>query len=206
MTIIFLKASQKELLCLRAHLETFAQSTGLRVNYAKTGMVSINLSPEKVEVMAGTFGCRIQSMPFTYLGFSMGSTKPRVEHFAPLINRAERQLPSIASMLTYASKLQLVNSVLSSLPTFTMCSIDVPVAVLEYFNKARRNCMWHNSDINAKNKPMVAWKKCSKPKRKGGLGIINLRSQNNALLLKHMDKFYNKKDVPWVKLVWNANF
>jgi hypothetical protein len=43
--------------------------------------------------------------------------------------------------------------------------------------------------------------KCTKPKRKGGLGIINLRSQNNALLLKHLDKFYNKIDVPLVKLI-----
>jgi len=49
-------------------------------------------------------------------------------------------------------------------------------------------------------KPLVAWKKCAKPKRKGGLGIINLRSQNKALLLKHLDKFYNKKEIPWVNL------
>jgi hypothetical protein len=35
-------------------------------------------------------------------------------------------------------------------------------------------------------------------KEKGGLGIINLRSQNAALLIKHLDKFYNKKDIPWV--------
>lgn len=100
-TIIFLKASQKEL----ALLESFVQSTDLRVNYAKNGMVPINLSPEKAEIMAGVLGCRIQSMPFNYLGLPMGSTKPRVEHFAPLMNRVERQLTSISSMLTYASKL-----------------------------------------------------------------------------------------------------
>jgi hypothetical protein len=195
-TIIFLKASQKELLCLRALLESFAQLTGLRVSYAKTGMVPINPTPKKAEIMAGVFGCRIQSMLFTYLGLPMGTIKLRVEHFAPLMNRAERQLTSISSMLTYADKLQLVNQVMSSLPTFTMCSVDVPVAVHEYFDRARCNCMWRNSDINAKNKPMVAWKNCTQPKRKGGLGIINLRSQNNALLLKHLDKFYNKKEVP----------
>jgi hypothetical protein len=106
-TIILLKASQKELLCLKALLETFAQSTGLRVNFAKTGMVPINLSPEKTKIMAGVFGCKVQSMPFTYLGLPMGSTKPRVEHYAPLMNRAERQLTSISSMLTYAGRHQL---------------------------------------------------------------------------------------------------
>jgi hypothetical protein len=48
--------------------------------------------------------------------------------------------------------------------------------------------------------------KCTKPKRKGGLGIINLRSQNNALLLKHLDKLYNKKVVSWIKLLWNTYY
>jgi hypothetical protein len=141
-TIILLKASQKELLCLKALLETFAQSTSLRVNFAKTGMIPINLTAEKTEIMVGVFGCKIQSMPFTYLGLPMGSTKQRVEHFAPLMNRTERQLTSISSMLTYAGKLQLVNSVLSSLPTYTMCSVAVPIALLEYYDRAKRNCLW----------------------------------------------------------------
>jgi hypothetical protein len=56
--------------------------------------------------------------------------------------------------------------------------------------------MWRSFDINERSKPMVAWKKCTKPKRKGGLGIINLKSQNKALLMKHLDKFYNKKGIP----------
>lgn len=37
----------------------------------------------------------------------------------------------------------------------------------------------------------------------GGLGIIDLKTQNTALLLKYMDKFYNHVDLPWVHLTWN---
>jgi hypothetical protein len=122
------------------------------------------------------------------------------------MNRVERQLTSVSSMLTYAGKLQLVNSVLSSLPTFTMCSVSVPVTVHEYVDRARRNCMWRKLDSNAKSKPLVAWRKCTRPKRKGGLGIINLRSQNVALFIKHLDKFYNKRDIPWVNLIWNTYY
>jgi hypothetical protein len=59
-------------------------------------------------------------------------------------------------MLTYVEKLQLVNSVLSSLPTYTMCSISVPVEVHEYVDRTRRHCMWRNSKANAKDNPMVA--------------------------------------------------
>ena len=40
-----------------------------------------------------------------------------------------------------------------------------------------------------------------KPKDKGGLGIINLSLQNEALLLKHLDKFYKKEDIQLVKLI-----
>jgi hypothetical protein len=52
----------------------------------------------------------------------------------------------------------------------------VPIAVIEYFERARRHCMWRNLDSNAKSKPFVAWKKCTRPKRKAGLGVINLGS------------------------------
>jgi hypothetical protein len=42
------------------------------------------------------------------------------------------------------------------------------------------------------------------------MGIINLATQNDALLLKNLHKFFNKLhkffnklDVPWVQLIWN---
>jgi len=45
-----------------------------------------------------------------------------------------------------------------------------------------------------------------KPKEKGGLGVLNLRLQNDALLMKHLSKFYNKADIPWVHLIWNKYY
>jgi hypothetical protein len=44
-----------------------------------------------------------------------------------------------------------------------------------------------------------------KPKSKGGLRVINLTLQNEALLLKQLDKFY-KKDIQWVQLIWDAYY
>jgi len=205
-TLLVMKASQKELFTLKGLLESFAQSTGLRVNYNKSCLVPLNLFDNKAHLLAGAFGCKIESLPFTYLGLPLGTTKPRVDHFEPLMSKTERKLTTTSNFLTHAGRLQLVNSVLSSLPTFAMCTLQVPATVLDYIDRARRHCLWRGSDSNAKMKPLVAWKKCAKPKRKGGLGIINLRSQNKALLLKHLDKFYNKEEIPWVKLIWNAHY
>jgi hypothetical protein len=36
--------------------------------------------------------------------------------------------------------------------------------------------MWRNSYSNGKNKLLVSWKKCTKPKRKGGLRVMDLKA------------------------------
>jgi hypothetical protein len=77
-------------------------------------MVPLNMTEEEAELMTGVLGCKLQGMSFTYLGLPMGTTKSRIEHFTPLMNRVERRLTSISNMVTYVGKLQLVNSVLSS--------------------------------------------------------------------------------------------
>jgi hypothetical protein len=66
---------------LKAIVEMFAQSTELRVNHGKSCMVPQNMDKEQVMNLAGVFGCKLQDMPFTYLGHPMGSTKAIIEHF-----------------------------------------------------------------------------------------------------------------------------
>jgi len=41
---------------------------------------------------------------------------------------------------------------------------------------------------------------------KRGLGVINFEMQNQALLMKNLDKFFNKKYIPWVHLVWEKHY
>uniref|UniRef100_A0A0A9B1V0 Reverse transcriptase zinc-binding domain-containing protein n=1 Tax=Arundo donax TaxID=35708 RepID=A0A0A9B1V0_ARUDO len=53
---------------------------------------------------------------------------------------------------------------------------------------------------------MIAWDKVTQPKNKGGLGVINLILQNDALFMKHLHKFYSKHDLPWVKLIWSTYY
>jgi hypothetical protein len=45
-----------------------------------------------------------------------------------------------------------------------------------------------------------------RPKEKGGLRIINLQTQNDALLMKHLYRFFNHEDTPWVKMMWQAYY
>lgn len=44
------------------------------------------------------------------------------------------------------------------------------------------------------------------PKEEGGLGVLRLDTQNKALLLKFLHKFFNKADIPWVHLIWEKYY
>jgi len=53
---------------------------------------------------------------------------------------------------------------------------------------------------------LASWEMVCQPKAKGGLGVISLKIQNQGLLLKSLDKFYRKCDIPWVQLVWSEHY
>ena len=69
--ILIMKASQREIFCLKGLLQSFTEPTGLRVNYAKSQMIPLNLSQEQAINLASTFGCEIGTLPFTYLGLPL---------------------------------------------------------------------------------------------------------------------------------------
>jgi hypothetical protein len=51
---------------------------------------------------------------------------------------------------------------------------------------------------------LASWEMVRQPKKKGGLEILNLKIQNQSLLLKYLHKFNNMEDTPWVTLASNS--
>jgi hypothetical protein len=141
-------------------------------------------------------------MPFTYLGLPLGSTKPKIIDFLPLVNKVERRLLSTACFLSQAGRLEMVNSVLSSSLVYHCCSLKLHKGVIKQLDKYRKHCLWRGSDFNAKKPYKAAWSSVCLPKSEGGLGVINISVHNDSLLLKFLSKFYNRADIPWVNLVW----
>lgn len=201
-TILIVEADVNQLIHLKGLLQSFATSTSLLVNHSKSSMIPINVHSERLAVLASAFGCAIGSMPFTYLGLPMGTTKPRMEDLTPLMDRMERRLSSCSSLLSYSGRLEMLNSAITPITTYAMCTLKLPVGVLDNLDRIRKQCLWRGNDRSKKGGNLAAWLMVLKPKVKGGLGVQNLRLQNDALLLKQLTKFYNKKDIPWVQQVW----
>lgn len=162
----------------------------------------INVSEDRFHLLATTFGCSKGSLPFTYLGLPLSITKPTVADFWPLVTKCEQRLVSASSFLSQAGRLELTNAVLTALPTFAMSTFPLPKTIIKQIDKYHKHCLWRGSDVNNRKPPKAAWPLVCIPKE-GGLGVLNIHTHNECLLLKHLHKFYNRLDIPWVQLVWN---
>jgi hypothetical protein len=84
-TLLIMLADLLQIRALKESLGKFSISTGLKINYAKSQMVPINVLHEDMVILAEEFGCQIGSMPFTYLGHPLGTTKPQIQDLMPLV-------------------------------------------------------------------------------------------------------------------------
>jgi len=91
------------------------------------------------------------------------------------------------TFLSQVGKLELTNAVLIALPTFLSFLTLLP-AVIKQIDKYKYHCLWR---VQIKSSLRLVYL----PK-KGGLGLINLKKHNEALMLKNLYKFFNKKDIP----------
>jgi hypothetical protein len=126
-TLKIMEACPQQLLVLKSILNTFADSDGLKVNYSKSNMIPINLSPGRLTHLAAIFNCQEGSLLFTYLGLPLSDSKSTIQEFLPLVHRVERRLISTAMFLTQGRKFLMINSVQSSLPTLYMSPVKCPM-------------------------------------------------------------------------------
>ena len=92
--------------------------TGLKVNALKSEMIPIGEVPN-VHVLAEILGCRILSLPMTYLGMPLGASYKSPIVWNPILEKVERKLAGWKKMyLSKGGRLTLLKSTLSSLPTY----------------------------------------------------------------------------------------
>jgi hypothetical protein len=136
----------------------------------------------------------------------LGLAKPRIQQFLPLIQRIEKRLSCSSNFLSQAGRLELVNSLFTALPTFFMCTLKIPKSIIKQIDIYMKHCLWRGNDTSSKKSPLVAWSTVTQRKVNGGLGVLRLETQNDALLLKFFHKFVNSYDLPWVNIIWNKYY
>ena len=94
----------------------------LKVNVSKSEMVPIG-EVNNMHALAKILGCRVGSLPMTYLGMPLGMSHKSSPIWNPILEKIERKLTRWKKL--YSSKggrLTLLKSTLSSLPTYFFIS------------------------------------------------------------------------------------
>lgn len=159
-----MEASRRQLLFLKAILNSFAESTRLRVNFHKSNIYPINVSTQKMDISAMTFQCQIGTFPFTYLGIPMGLTKPTLKAFMLLMQNLKTSLfqpPSIYRR--QAAYKWLIRS--SHLCLHTSCELSNYRISDQIDRQIQKTLLVERGWKQRKRPPQVAWGLACKPKK-----------------------------------------
>ena len=100
-----MSADFAQLEVLKRVLNSFSLATGLQINFHKSSMYPINVEANVASALAAQFGCQLGVMPFTYLGLPVGTTRPKIVDFLPLVDCMERRLTASSWFLPQGSRL-----------------------------------------------------------------------------------------------------
>ncbi|KAJ1689817.1 hypothetical protein LUZ63_013972 [Rhynchospora breviuscula] len=197
-----MEANPRNLLIVSEVLSNFASLSGLRVNDDKCLFVPISIHESAFSQIASILKCQAKDLPITYLGLPLSIRRPRKIHFQPLISAFQRKLNGWkARFLSLGGRLILVKSVLTALPLHYMQVLKLPPWLLKHLEGIRRRFFWKGKDKCLGGHCLVNWSKCCLPKENGGLGILDLQRQNQALLMKWLWKLKHEPTSVWSSTV-----
>jgi hypothetical protein len=102
-TLIILQADEQQLTHLQSILQDFGNVSGLRVNYSKSNLIPINVTPYRVATFTAALQCQEGTLPFTYLGLPLSTIKPRKEFFCHSYRLFKEDCPLVPCTSTMAA-------------------------------------------------------------------------------------------------------
>ena len=163
-TILFCNANEEQILHIRMLLLCFQAVTGLKVNALKSEMVPIGEVPN-VFVLAEILGCRVRSLPMTYLGMPLGASHKSPTVWNPILEKFEHKLANWKKMyLSKGGRLTLLKSTLSSLPTYYLSLFTIPTHVANKIERVQRDFLWGDSKTH-----LVGWDRVCALLKNGGV-------------------------------------
>jgi hypothetical protein len=98
-------------------LTLFEQMSGMRINYHKSDLLTINVDDAEANLFAQIFGCKLGEFPFTYLGVPLHFSKLRKEDLQPILDKIIKRIAGwMGKLLSYRGRLVLLQVSTASIP------------------------------------------------------------------------------------------
>jgi hypothetical protein len=175
----------------------FEEMSRLKINYHNSEGIVMGHTMEVHHRVADMLNCKLGAFPFVYHGLPISNRKLTLDQWLFLVRRLGVKIATwLGRFLSSGGRLILSNSCLSSLPMFSMGLFLLQDGVHSKFDSHHSRFFWDGSRPECKFH-LVNWPAICRPKEAGGLGILNSRKMNIALMLKWVWKLYQGDNALW---------
>ncbi len=96
--LLFFDGTLRSAAVIKFILDVFALFSGLRINFAKSSFIPINLSAGLASSLSSLFNCPLQTFPICYLELPLFPRKLRRADYLPLIEKLDSRLAGWKSL------------------------------------------------------------------------------------------------------------
>ncbi|GAA0142553.1 reverse transcriptase [Lithospermum erythrorhizon] len=177
--LIFSTGSKQALTKIMSFLDHYQSVSGQLINREKSSWITSNkAAPARCSIIQRATGFRKGTMPFKYLGVPIFKGKKQIFLFDDLIEKIRGRLHSWSSnFLSFGGRITLLQSVLTTLPTYYIQVIQMPEAVYNKIDKKFNTFLWDGM-------PWCKWSKVCAPYEEGGLNMRRLADLHQSFMQK----------------------
>jgi len=202
-TALYLQGSQANMERTQKVLDIFCKASGAKVNWNKSAAVWASKRPRTWE-----WGQEVglQWVPegkgVRYLGIQVGFHLPPKVNFDKMLSALKGKLINWSTChLSLAGRILVANQVLLASMWYLAASWNPNPRMCSQVRGVVRNFIWGGKATTARMK--VRWDTLILPTTKGGLGIIDPKTQSEALLAKLLVRGLAPRGEPWKELLRN---
>ncbi|GKU87265.1 hypothetical protein SLEP1_g1695 [Rubroshorea leprosula] len=183
--MLFCQASQTQIAMVMDCLSEFSGRSGLEINLAKSKLyISPNIQSNVANALSSLCGIPLTCNLGVYLGVPIIHGRSTAATYKYIVEKIQIKLASWKqSLLSFASRRILVQSVTSSIPTYSMQSVLLPKSTCDAIDSLNRKFLW-GSDSNSAKLHLVSWGDVCRPREQGGLGLRTSFENNKAFIAK----------------------
>nr|XP_043639249.1 uncharacterized protein LOC122610319 [Erigeron canadensis] len=199
---IFLKGDASSAKVVWEALEEFKSVSGLSPSIPKSIAYFCNVRNHVKISILSILPFEEGKLPVKYLGVPLVSTRLIYRDCKELVERIRDRVNNWENkFLSFAGRLQLVQSVLSSMHIYWSSVFILPARVTTEIEQILRGFLW-SQGVLKKGQAKVAWDVVCLPKQEGGLGIRHLDIWNSVLMTTHVWNLLTLKESLRVKWIY----
>ncbi|GJZ66378.1 RNA-directed DNA polymerase, eukaryota, reverse transcriptase zinc-binding domain protein [Tanacetum coccineum] len=171
--LVFCHGDCNSVKVIKKSLDELSGLSGLVPNMQKCTVFFGGLSNTKQQLI-------LNIIPFT-VGVPLITKQINISDCKPRVNKVKAKVSDWKNkVLSYAGRVQLIASVLSSMQNYWASVFLLPKQVINEINKLLKGFLWCQGDLT-KGRAKISWDAICKPKDQGGLGLKNLYVWNCSI-------------------------